>query len=49
MNELLQPFLRKFVAIFFDDILVYSSSLTEHIHHLEQVFNTLLTGQFFLK
>ncbi|GAU26773.1 hypothetical protein TSUD_317710 [Trifolium subterraneum] len=49
MNELLQPFLRSFVAIFFDDILVYSVNLQLHLFHLEQVFNKLLEGNFFLK
>lgn len=49
MNKLLQPFLRKFAAVFFDDILVYSKSLAEHIQHLEQIFHTLLQHQFYLK
>ncbi|GAU38891.1 hypothetical protein TSUD_67540 [Trifolium subterraneum] len=49
MNELLQPFLRRFVAVFFDDILVYSVNLQLHLSHLEQVFNKLLEGNFFLK
>lgn len=49
MNELLKPFLRKFVAVFFDDILVYSSSFEQHITHLNCVFQTLLEGRFFLK
>lgn len=41
MNELLKPFLRKFVAVFFNDILVYNTSLTLHLSHLEEVFNVL--------
>ncbi|GAU40605.1 hypothetical protein TSUD_28110 [Trifolium subterraneum] len=49
MNSLLQPFLRQFVAIFFDDILVYSVSFELHLLHLEQVFTKLLAGQFYLK
>lgn len=49
MNELLKPFLRKFVAVFFDDILVYSSSFEQHITPLNCVFQTLLEGRFFLK
>jgi hypothetical protein len=49
MNNLLQPFLRKFVTVFFDDILVYSFSLEDHLQHLEYVFTTLLKGGYFLK
>jgi hypothetical protein len=49
MNTLLQPFLRRFVAVFFDDILVYSITLEHHLAHLEQVFTKLLQGQFYLK
>jgi len=39
----------KFTVVFFDDILIYSDSLSSHLHHLEQVLDTLLRHQFFLK
>lgn len=41
MNDVLRDFLRKFVLVFFYDILVYSPSLDVHVVHLEQVFNRL--------
>jgi len=41
--------LRKFTVIFFDDILIYSDSLSAHITHLEVVLKTLLNAKLFLK
>lgn len=40
MNHIFHSFLRKFVIIFFVDILVYSKNLTQHLEHLFLVFNT---------
>lgn len=49
MNTTLQPCLRKFVLVFFDDILVYSATLEEHLAHLRFVFELLSRDQWKLK
>lgn len=41
MNALFRPYIRKFVLIFFNDILVYSRDLQSHLGHLDCVFRTL--------
>jgi hypothetical protein len=47
MNDILEPFLRKFVLVFFDDILIYSSSLEAYLRHLKQVLEILKTNQLY--
>jgi hypothetical protein len=49
MNITLQPLLRKCVIVFFDDILVYSSSYTEQLDHLQQVLTLLAKDQWVVK
>lgn len=49
MNKMLKPYLRKFVTVFFDDILVYSKTEAEHLQHLRVVLQVLLEHQFFAK
>jgi len=49
MNEILQPFLRKFVLVFLDDILIYSPSMDSHLQHLELVLQTMRKHQLYLK
>nr|KYP40536.1 Retrovirus-related Pol polyprotein from transposon 17.6 [Cajanus cajan] len=49
MNELFHPHLRRFIIVFFDDILVYSPTLETHITHLETTFHLLLSNRFHLK
>ena len=49
MNEVLGPFLRKFVLVFFDDILIYSKTWSEHLQHIRAVFAVLHSHSLFLK
>jgi len=47
MNEVLRAFIGKFVVVYFDDILIYSKSLSEHLEHLRAVFNALRDARLF--
>jgi len=49
MNLIFQPYLWHFIIVFFDDILIYSASMDEHLQHLETAFQVLLAHQFALK
>jgi hypothetical protein len=41
MNSVLEPYLRKFVLVFMDDILIYNKSLEDHATHLRLVLQLL--------
>ena len=41
MNHVLRAFIRKFDVIYFDNILIYSKNLDDHLIHLKIVWNVL--------
>jgi hypothetical protein len=49
MNSILKPFLRKFVLLFFDDILIYSKSWEDHVRHVDKVLQLLKEQQLYAK
>ena len=49
MNHVFKPYLKRFVLVFFDDILVYSATWNDHLLHLKIIFETLCYHQLFVK
>ena len=49
MNEVFRTYLRKFVLMFFDDILIYSQSYKQHQTHLQAVYELLRSHQLVAK
>jgi hypothetical protein len=49
MNDMLRPYLRRFVLVFFDDILIYSRNLVDHMHHLQLILELLKLHHFVAK
>ena len=49
MNNIMHKYLKKFVVVFIDDILIYSKSGEEHKEHLKIVFQELWDHQLFAK
>jgi hypothetical protein len=49
INSVLHPFLRWFVLMFFDDILIYSPSWSEHLRHARLILQQLDEHKLFLK
>lgn len=49
MNSVFRSYLRKFVLVFFDDILIFSQSWEEHLDHVQRVFEILHMQKLFVK
>jgi hypothetical protein len=49
MNDVLKPFIRHFVLVFFDDILIYSHSWAEHLQHVKAVLQEMRDHRLFAK
>ena len=49
MNEILHPYLDQYLVVYLDDIVVYSSTLQEHVEHLKKVFKVLRENQLYVK
>ena len=49
MNNIYKPYLRKFILVFFDDILVYSHNMEEHLHHLTIALQVLHDNRLYAK
>jgi hypothetical protein len=49
MNDVLWPFLHRFMLVFFDDILIYNKSWANHLCHLRTVLTELRHHKLFIK
>jgi hypothetical protein len=49
IKQIFAAHLRKFILVFFDDVLIYSKYMTEHINHLQQVMAILRSNSLTAK
>nr|XP_009593959.1 uncharacterized protein LOC104090542 [Nicotiana tomentosiformis] len=49
MNRIFQEHLRKFILAFFDNILVFSKTMQDHVDHLKETFRLLMRHHLFAR
>jgi hypothetical protein len=47
MNDMLRPYIGKFIVVYLDNILIFSKTSKERLSHLGQVLQTLRENQFY--
>jgi hypothetical protein len=47
MNHVLRSSIGKFVVVYFDDILIFSKTIKEHVDHIRQVLDVLRKEKFY--
>ena len=47
MNDLFYPYLRNFMLVFFDDMLIYSKNWNSHLNYVETILNILEDNTFY--
>ena len=48
MNQVLKPFIGKFVVVYFDDILIYSKTEAAHYNHVREVLAVLQANELYI-
>ena len=49
MNKIFRSYLRNFILVFFDDILIYSKTWAEHLQHLDLVLQLFCDHHLYAK
>ena len=49
MNDMLRPFLGKFVVVYINDILIYCNTVEEHAPHVRQVLDLVQANNYHIK
>ena len=48
MNQVLTPFIGKFVVVYFDDILIYNKTEAAHYNHVREVLAVLQANELYI-
>ena len=49
MNHFLWDFIGKFIIVYFDDIIMYSKSLEDHVMNIRSIFSVLQSQKLYAK